>query len=130
MFAACPRDEMRAPMEPREQTDSHELPSTMALRLETTMNDGAPAVDSMLIEVTYYLFAGGVGGTPDACWVLLSDGNVHLIHAQRSPNRVVKHSCKGGSLHDEITSIISSNDSWNPVPTRKLHRPGQYHPRI
>lgn len=87
-------------------------------------------MDSMLIEVTYHLFAGGVGGKPDACWVLLSDGDVHLIHAQRSPNGVKKRPRNGGSLHEEIDFIISSNNSWSPATTSKLNRPGQYHPRI
>ena len=94
------------------------------------MNTGAPAVDSMLIEVTYHLFAGGVGGTPDACWVQLLDSDVHLIHAQRSPNGVGRRPCQGETLHDKISSVLSSNVSWKQVTTTKLNGPGQYHPRI
>lgn len=94
------------------------------------MTDGVPTVDSMLIEVTYHQFAGGVGGKPEACWVELSGGHVHLIPAQRSPNDVVRRPCQGGSLYDEVCSALSSNVSWKPVTLKKLQRVGQYHPRI
>lgn len=94
------------------------------------MGDGVPAVNLMLIEVTYHLFAGGIGGEPDAAWVELSGGHVHLTHAQHSPNDGVRRPCQGGSLRDEVSSALSSNISWRPVTPKKLQRPGQYHPRI
>src|SRR6185295_11421622 len=96
----------------------------MALNLERTMSDGVPDTDSMRIEITYHLFAGGVGGKQEAGWVEISGGHVHLLPAQRSPNDVVRRPCQGGSLYDEVSSALSSNVSWNPVTPKKLLRLG------